>query len=102
MPIVSEAVSPAPLPHAAPAAPVIEVKLAGAAVRIVSTIDDIAELTAVLRAVRASTMLTDVEHRDCPCCGGTLHVIDETGTVYDGNRNMGAPFWAAGVSPPPP
>src|SRR3954467_719969 len=54
VPIVSEAVPAAPVPHAASAAPVIEVKLAGAVVRVVSNVDDVARLTAVLRAVRAS------------------------------------------------
>jgi len=34
--------------------PVIEVKLAGAVVRVVSNVDDVVRLTAVLRAVRAS------------------------------------------------
>ena len=46
------------LPRAAPAAPVIEVKLAGAVVRV-SGMDDAAQLTAVLRAVRASA-ITDM------------------------------------------
>jgi hypothetical protein len=55
VPIVSEAVPAAPVPHAAAsAAPVVEVKLAGAVVRVVSNVDDVAQLTAVLRAVRAS------------------------------------------------
>ena len=55
VPIVSEAVLAAPVPPAAAsAAPVIEVKLAGAVVRVVSNVDDVARLTAVLRAVRAS------------------------------------------------
>jgi transposase len=55
VPIVSEAMAAAPVPRAATsAAPVIEVKLAGAVVRVVSTMDDAAQLTAVLRAVRAS------------------------------------------------
>jgi hypothetical protein len=36
------------------AAPGIEVKLAGAVVRVSSGMDDAAQLTAVLRAVRAS------------------------------------------------
>jgi hypothetical protein len=36
------------------AAPVIETELAGAVVRVVSSIDDAAQLTAILRAVRAS------------------------------------------------
>src|SRR5271157_2875854 len=58
VPIVAEATSPAPVPRAAPAAPVIEVKLAGAVVRVVSGMDDAARLTAVLRAVRASASRT--------------------------------------------
>ena len=41
-------------PRTTPAAPVIEIKLAGAVVRVVSGQDDGAQLTAVLRAVRAS------------------------------------------------
>jgi transposase len=54
VPIVTEAIAPAPVQRAAPVAPVIEVKLAGAVVRVVSNIDDAALLTTVLRAVRAS------------------------------------------------
>jgi transposase len=54
VPIVTEALPPAPVPRVASAAPVIEVKLAGAVVRVVSNVDDTAQLTAVLRAVRAS------------------------------------------------
>jgi transposase len=50
VPIVSEAVSPA---GAAPAAPVIEIALAGAVVRVGSGLDG-AVLSAVLRAVRSS------------------------------------------------
>jgi transposase len=50
VPIVSEAVSPA---GAAPAAPVIEIALAGAVVRVGSGLDS-AVLSAVLRAVRSS------------------------------------------------
>jgi transposase len=53
VPIVTDA---RPAGEAAPAAlatPVIEVRLAGAVVRVVSGLDD-AQLTAVLRAVRAS------------------------------------------------
>jgi transposase len=53
VPIVSEVVSPPPAPRAASTAPVIEIRLAGAVVRV-SAIDDTARLTAVLRAVRAS------------------------------------------------
>ena len=55
VPIVTEAM---PVREAAPAAsasPVIEVRLAGAVVRVVPGLDD-AELTAVLRAVRASVL----------------------------------------------
>jgi transposase len=55
VPIVTDAV---PVREAAPAAlatPVIEVRLAGAVVRVVSGLDD-AQLTAVLRAVRASAL----------------------------------------------
>ncbi len=51
VPIITEA--PPPSRGAAPIVPVIEVKLAGAVVRV-SGIDDGAQLTAVLRAVRAS------------------------------------------------
>jgi transposase len=51
VPIIAEAPPPEAPPRAA--APVIEVKLAGAVVRV-SGIDDGARLTAVLRAVRAS------------------------------------------------
>jgi transposase len=53
-PIVREAAAPVTVPRAASAAPVIEVKLAGAVVRVVSGLEDGAQLTAVLRAVRAS------------------------------------------------
>jgi transposase len=54
VPIVSEAQPPATLTRKAEAAaPVIEVKLAGAVVRV-SGLSDGAELTAVLRAIRAS------------------------------------------------
>ena len=52
VPIITEAVLPA-----ASASPVIEVKLAGAVVRVASGIDD-TMLTAVLRAVRASASRT--------------------------------------------
>jgi transposase len=54
IPIVTEPISPSTVPHAAVPAPVIEVRLAGAVVRVVSGLDDAAQLTAVLRAVRAS------------------------------------------------
>jgi transposase len=55
VPIITDAM---PLGEAAPAvlaSPVIEVRLAGAVVRVVSGLDD-AQLTAVLRAVRASVL----------------------------------------------
>jgi transposase len=54
VPIVREVVPPATAPRVANAAPVIEIKLAGAVVRVVSGMDDAAQLTVVLRAVRAS------------------------------------------------
>jgi|SRR5208283_5214136 len=54
VPIVTEPSPAVAALRAAPAAPVIEVRLAGAVVRVVSGIDDVAQLTAVLRAVRAS------------------------------------------------
>ena len=54
VPILSGAQPPVTLaPKAAAAAPVIEVRLAGAVVRV-SGLGDAAELTAVLRAIRAS------------------------------------------------
>jgi transposase len=56
VPIVTEAVPPATAPRAAPT--VIEVKLAGAVVRIAPGTDDATQLTAVLRAVRASASRT--------------------------------------------
>ena len=54
VPIVSEALPAATVQRATSAAPGIEVKLAGAVVRVSSGMDDAAQLTAVLRAVRAS------------------------------------------------
>lgn len=54
IPIVSEAIPAATVQRAVSAAPGIEVKLAGAVVRVSSGMDDAAQLTAVLRAVRAS------------------------------------------------
>jgi hypothetical protein len=51
---VSEAIPAATVERAASAAPGIEVKLAGAVVRVSSGMDDAVQLTAVLRAVRAS------------------------------------------------
>jgi transposase len=55
VPIESEATPAATVQRAASAAPGIEVKLAGAVVRVSPGMDDAAQLTAVLRAVRAST-----------------------------------------------
>jgi transposase len=52
VPIVTEAGPVAPVPQAV--APVIEVRLAGAVVRVASGVDDAAHLTVVLRAIRAS------------------------------------------------
>lgn len=54
VPIVAEDAPAAAAMRAAPTVPVIEVKLAGAVVRVVGGQDDGAQLTAVLRAVRAS------------------------------------------------
>ena len=54
VPIVSEAIPTAAVRRAASAAAGIEVELAGAVVRISSSMDDAVQLTAVLRAVRAS------------------------------------------------
>ena len=54
--IVSEAIPAAPVQRAASAVPEIEVKLAGAVVRVSSGMDDAAQLTVVLRAVRASAL----------------------------------------------
>jgi transposase len=54
VPIVSEPIPAATVQRAASAAPGIEVKLAGAVVRVSSGMDDAAQLTAVLRAIRAS------------------------------------------------
>jgi transposase len=54
VPIVSEAIPAATVHRATSAAAGIEVKLAGAVVRVTSGLDDTAQLTAVLRAIRAS------------------------------------------------
>ena len=54
VPIVSEAIPTAAVRRAASAAAGIEVELAGAVVRVSSSMDDAVQLTAVLRAVRAS------------------------------------------------
>ena len=62
VPIMTDVTPSAPVQRATPlsssAAPAIEVKLAGAVVRVASGIDDAAQLTAVLRAVRASASRT--------------------------------------------
>jgi hypothetical protein len=52
VPIVTESTPVTTVPQAA--APAIEVRLAGAVVRVALGMDDAAHLTAVLRAVRAS------------------------------------------------
>ena len=54
VPIVTESPPVATVPHAVVAAPLIEVRLAGAVVRVVSGMEDATQLTAVLRAIRAS------------------------------------------------
>jgi transposase len=53
VPIMTDAPDVVTAPRVAPT-PVIEVRLAGAVVRVVSGLEDDARLTAVLRAVRAS------------------------------------------------
>jgi transposase len=60
VPIMTDVTLPAPVQRATPpsSAPAIEVKLAGAVVRVASGMDDAAQLTAVLRAVRASASRT--------------------------------------------
>jgi transposase len=52
VPIVTDDVPVTAVPHTA--TPVIEVRLAGAVVRVAPGVDDTAHLTAVLRAIRAS------------------------------------------------
>ena len=54
VPIVSDAIAAATVQRAASGPPGIEVELAGAVVRVSSGMEDAAQLTAVLRAVRAS------------------------------------------------
>jgi hypothetical protein len=54
VPIVTDARPSDTMARAALSIPVIEVRLAGAVVRVASGLDDAAPLTAVLRAVRAS------------------------------------------------
>jgi transposase len=56
VPIMTDIALPAPAQRATP--PAIEVKLAGAVVRVTSGMDDAAQLTAVLRAIRASASRT--------------------------------------------
>jgi transposase len=58
VPILADTVALVTVPRATPEPPVIEVRLAGAVVRVVSGADDPAQLTAVLRAVRASASRT--------------------------------------------
>jgi transposase len=58
VPIVADPVLLETIPHAEAAAPVIEIRLAGAVVRVVPGMDDAAQLTAVLRAIRASASRT--------------------------------------------
>jgi transposase len=60
VPIMTDVTLAAPVQRATPpsATPAIEVKLAGAVVRVASGMDDAAQLTAVLRAVRASASRT--------------------------------------------
>ena len=54
VPIVTETAPPVAAPLVGSTVPVIEVRLAGAVVHVVAGMDDVAQLTAVLRAVRAS------------------------------------------------
>jgi transposase len=56
VPIVTEDGPATAVPHTP--TPVIEVRLAGAVVRVASGLDDTAQLTAVLRAFRASASST--------------------------------------------
>ena len=58
VPIVTEAIPAATVARATSATPVIEVKLAGAVVRVAPGMHDATQLTAVLRAVRASASRT--------------------------------------------
>jgi transposase len=58
VPIVSEAVPPVTVPDASSSAPVIEVRLAGAVVRVMPGLDDAGRLIAVLRGIRASALRT--------------------------------------------
>jgi transposase len=58
VPIITDAMPAGMAAPAASAVAVIEVKLAGAVVRVASGMDNAAQLTAVLRAVRASASRT--------------------------------------------
>ncbi len=60
VPIMTDATLPAPAQRVTPpsATPAIEVKLAGAVVRVAAGMDDATQLTAVLRAIRASASRT--------------------------------------------
>ena len=58
VPIVADPVPLETVPHAEATAPTIEIRLAGAVVRVGSGMEDAAQLTAVLRAVRASASRT--------------------------------------------
>jgi transposase len=58
VPIMAETASSASVVRSEPTPPAIEIKLAGAVVRVVSGMDDATQLTAVLRAVRASASRT--------------------------------------------
>jgi transposase len=59
VPIMTDVTLPASVqPITPPTAPAIEIKLAGAVVRVASGIEDADQLTAVLRAVRASASRT--------------------------------------------
>ena len=58
VPIIAETAGSASVVRSEPTPPVIEIKLAGAVVRVVSGMDDATQLTAVLRAVRASASRT--------------------------------------------
>jgi transposase len=58
VPIMAETPTSASVVRAEATRPSIEVKLAGAVVRVASGMDDAAQLTAVLRAIRASASRT--------------------------------------------
>jgi len=58
VPIVADPVPLEVVPHAEATTPTIEIRLAGAVVRVGSAMDDAAQLTVVLRAIRASASRT--------------------------------------------